>query len=313
MTRPIRWGILGMAKIAIDQLIPAIHLSAHAHLQAVASLSGRRLDGVTCHDSYETLLADPEVEAVYIPLPNNMHVEWTEKALRAGKHVLCEKPLAWDVSGIDRLITARDHTGLLAVEAFMVAHHPQWAHVRDLIAQGAIGTLAHIEGSFTYFNDDAGDIRNRAQMEGGALGDIGVYPVVTARLATGVEPRSATAQAVMRDGVDLTTRAWLDFGGFTMGFYCSMRMIRNQRMRFHGTQGVIDVPAPFNPPDFGPARVILTRGEEVSERRFPLARQYVAQLDAFAASVRDGAEYPFTLESSRANQAVLDMVRAAAG
>ena len=314
MTGTVRWGILGNAKIARDQVIPAIRLSARGHVQAVASLSGRGLYGpapVTLHRSYEALLADPLVDAVYIPLPNNLHVDWTEKALRAGKHVLCEKPLAWDVAGIDRLIAARDASGRMAAEAFMVAHHPQWAYVRDLIADGAIGRLAHIDGVFTYFNDDPANIRNQSATEGGALGDIGVYPVVTARLATGQEPHTAHARAEMQDGVDLTTWAMLDFDGFTMSFYCSMRMIRHQAMRFHGTEGVIDVPAPFNPPDFDAARVILRRGEESLERRFPTDRQYVTQIDAFHAAM-DGAPFAFPLEQSRANQAVLDRIRAAA-
>ncbi|RED14252.1 Gfo/Idh/MocA family protein [Pontivivens insulae] len=311
----VRWGILGLAKIALDQVIPAIHLSQRGTVAAVASLSGKRLSGygdVRHHDSYEALLADAEVDAIYIPLPNNMHVEWTEKALRAGKHVLCEKPLAWNVAGIDRLIAAEAETGKLAAEAFMVAHHPQWDHVAGLIAQGAIGQLAHIEGVFTYFNDDAGNIRNQAALEGGALGDIGVYPVITARLATGQEPLRASARAVMQDGVDLTTHALLDFDGFTMSFYCSMRMIRHQFMRFHGTDGVIEVPTPFNPPDYDAARVILRRRDESIEQRFPTAMQYVAQADAFHASVLDNAPYPFPLSASRANQSVLDMIRESA-
>ena len=311
MTAPLRWGILGLARIAVTQLIPAIALSPRARLTAIASLSGKSLPGVTCHDSYQALLADPEVDAIYIPLPNDMHVEWSVKALEAGKHVLCEKPLAWDVAGIDRVIAARDATGLLAAEAFMVAHHPQWLHVRDLIESGAIGILRHVEGHFTYNNEDAGNIRNSAEREGGALGDIGVYPIITARLATGAEPVAARAEARMEGGVDLTTRAWLDFEAFTMGFYCSMRMHRDQAMRFHGTEGVIDVPAPFNPPDIGPAEVILRRGDHITTTRFPRAAQYVAQLDAFAASVQDGAAFPFPLDSSRANQAVLDMIRSA--
>ena len=311
----VRWGILGLAKIALEQVIPAIHLSARGQVAAVASLSGKQLSGygdVRHHASYDALLADPDIDAIYVPLPNNMHVEWTEKALRAGKHVLCEKPLAWDVAGIDRLIQVEAETGKLAAEAFMVAHHPQWSYVADLIAEGAVGKLAHIDGVFTYFNDDTGDIRNQSALEGGALGDIGVYPIITARLATGLEPTRASASAVMEGGVDLTTYAALDFPDFKMSFYCSMRMIRHQEMRFHGTKGVIEVPTPFNPPDYDAARVILRRGDESIERRFPAAQQYVAQADAFHATVLDGAPYPFTLAASRANQAVLDMIRAAA-
>ncbi|WP_316014793.1 Gfo/Idh/MocA family oxidoreductase [Roseobacter sp. HKCCA0434] len=315
MTRPLRWGILGMAKIAIEQLIPAIQLSRHATLAAVATRSGTRPEGVgdvTVHDSYEALLADADVDAIYIPLPNNLHVEWTEKALEAGKHVLCEKPLAWDVAGIDRLIAARNRTGRFAAEAFMVAHHPQWDHVSDLIAEGRIGTLVHVEGAFTFFDDTPDNIRNQAALEGGALGDIGVYPIVTTRLATGAEPVAARAEQVIENGIDATTRAWLDFGDFTMSFYCSMRMVRHQSMRFHGTEGVIELSAPFNPPDFAAAEVTLIRGARREVRYFPAAAQYVDQLDAFAAKVRRGETYPFPLEASRANQAVLDMIRKAA-
>ena len=315
MTDTLRWGILGNAKIARDHLAPAIHASQRGALTAVASLSGRPMDGfgpLTLHTSYEAMLADPDVDAIYIPLPNNMHVEWTRRALQAGKHVLCEKPISWTAAEIEPLIAARDASGKIAAEAFMVCFHPQWQHVRKLIADGAIGELRHVQGAFTFNNTDLDNIRNRPEMQGGALGDIGVYPSVTTRFATGQEPLRATSRTTLENGVDVTTRTWVEFDGFALDFYVSMRMTNRQHMTFHGSDGVIELPAPFNAQLVDDPCVILRTGDTKTIQRFGRAQQYVAQVDAFNDSALNGTPHPYPLEFSRANATMLDMIRAGA-
>jgi predicted dehydrogenase len=316
----VRWGVLGAAKIAREWVCPAIHASARGRVAAIASRDEARglamaaPYGARVVASYEGLLADPEVDAVYVPLPNDVHVEWTEKALAAGKHVLCEKPIALEAGAIDGLIAARDRAGRLAAEAFMVVHHPQWLRVRELLAEGAIGRLRHVQGAFSFFNDDPENIRNQAALGGGALRDIGVYPSVTARFVTGEEPEAVRAEIDWHRGIDATARVWARFPGFTMDFYVSMRMAARQVMVFHGEGGWIAVHAPFNAGSYGDEVVeIRTEASALRLERFPRADHYRAQADAFNASVLDGADYACPLEFSRGNQRMIDMIYAAAG
>ena len=320
MTDTVRWGVLGAAKIARTALCPAIHLARGGALAALATRTAekaapfvRRYPGLRVHESYEALLDDPEVDAVYIPLPNDQHVDWTLRALDAGKHVLCEKPIALTAGEIDRLIARRDATGLLAAEAFMVVHHPQWARVRDLLAQGAIGRLAEVQGVFTYFNDDMGDIRQHAAHGGGGLRDVGVYPVVTTRFATGAEPDTVTARLTRENGVDVYARVWADFPDFSLSFYCGMRMLRRQEMVFHGTEGWIRLQAPFNPNIYADGRLEWRRPDGIEEvETYTGIDQYVLQIEAFNDSVLTGAPFACPLEFSRGNQAAIDAVFSAA-
>ena len=215
----VKWGVLGAAKIAREWVVPGIHMSDRGDLAAVASLTPGKAEalaapygGVRLHASYEALLDDPSVDAIYIPLPNHQHVEWTAKCLEAGKHVLCEKPLALRADAIDGLIALRDRTGLVAAEAFMVTHHPQWVRAQDLLAEGAIGRLLQVQGAFSFFNDDPGNIRNRADFAGGALRDIGVYPSISTRFVSGAEPLAVPYAAIEWDaGIDATARVVADF------------------------------------------------------------------------------------------------------
>lgn len=314
----MRWGILGAAKIARRALLPAIQAAEDAELIALATsdatkaapfcavVPGLRVMG------YDALLADPEVEAVYIPLPNHLHVEWVERALAAGKHVLCEKPLAMVAAEIDRLIAARDASGRLAAEAFMVCHHPQWARLRDLLAAGAIGELGHVEGMFTYRNTDAGNIRNRPETGGGGLRDIGVYPLVTTRFVTGAEPARIRADIRRENAVDVFARVWAEFPGFSFSMHCGMRLQRRQDMVFHGTSGWIRMPAPFNPPSMGEARIELHRADgSVLVERFAEVDQYRLMVENFGAAARGEAAFACPLEFSRGNQAALDAILAA--
>lgn len=209
-----RWGILGAARFARTTMAPAIHEAAHAQLVAVASRDPAKAapfaalaPGLRVHDSYEALLADPDIDAVYIPLPNALHADWAEKAMRAGKAALVEKPLGMSVAEIDRLIAVSAETGVLCAEAYMPPHHPQWQQVRRLLADGAVGTLQMVRGVFTFTLDDPGNIRAQAAMGGGGLRDVGIYPIGMTRWALQAEPEGITADIRFENGVD--TRAEL--------------------------------------------------------------------------------------------------------
>lgn len=316
MTDPIRWGILGTAKIAQTALAPAIHQAAGAELAALATNTRARAapftaryPGLRVIDGYDALLADPDIDAVYIPLPNHLHVEWTEKALRAGKHVLCEKPMALRATDIDRLIAVRDETGRTVGEAFMVLHHPQWIRTCALLAEGAIGRLMHVDGAFTYNNTDMDNIRNRPETGGGGLYDIGVYPSVTARFVTGAEPTAIRAEIALENGVDTFARVWATFADFTMSFYTSMRMAPRQEMVFHGDAGWLRLSAPFNTHLYGDVRLDLRRADgTVTSERFNEVDQYRLMVEAFGRTVRDGDPFACPLEFSRGNQAMIDAI-----
>ncbi|TPE52212.1 Gfo/Idh/MocA family protein [Amaricoccus solimangrovi] len=319
MAEAVRWGILGAAKIAREFLAPAIHISDRGVVAAVASRSPGKAEpfavypGLRVFDDYDAMLADPGIDAVYIPLPNSQHVEWTARCLRAGKHVLCEKPIALRAEEIDPLIALRDETGLLAAEAFMVTHHPQWRRVRELVDSGAIGTLRLVQGAFSFFNADAANIRNMPELGGGALRDIGVYPSVTTRFVTGAEPVSASAVIDWDMGIDATATARVAFPGFLLDFYVSMRMAPRQQMVFHGDKGFVSVTTPFNARVYGESAIELRAADGVTTiERFPAADQYRAQIDAFNAAVLDGADYACPLEFSRGNQRMIDMIYDAA-
>ena len=317
MTRAIRWGILGSAKFALEQMAPAIATSRNAELVAVASRSAASaapfaelFPSIRVIEGYEALLAAPDIDAVYIPLPNAMHIEWSLRALEAGKHVLCEKPIALKAEQIDPLIAARDRTGLLAAEAYMIVHHPQWQKTRDLVAAGAIGDLVHVEGLFGYNNaEDTTNIRNRADTGGGVIGDIGVYTFGATRFVTGQEPLEIThADLSFENGVDVTTRVAARFDGFTAHWLNSMRIHPAQEMVFLGSHGTIRLTAPFNPMSFGEATVELTAGDGMHRWTWPHDNHYIRQVEAFGRSVTDGAPYAWPLEQARATQAMIDRV-----
>lgn len=316
----LRWGILGAAKFAREHMAPAIHAARGAELAALATSDPAKAapfrdlaPGLAVHDDYAALLADPGIDAVYIPLPNHLHVDWSLKALQAGKHVLCEKPMTLQAEAFDRLIAARDAAGRLAAEAFMIVHHPQWHWVRAQIAEGAIGPLVHVGGRFSFDNRDAGNIRNRPETGGGALRDIGVYVLGAARFATGAEPEEIAARIRWEGGIDAHAEITARIAGAPYAAYVSMRAAPWQEMLFHGQTGVIRLTAPFNANVHGEARVELHRpGGEVLERRWPAANQYVAQVEAFGRAVAAGEPYPCPLEFSRGTQQALDRAYAVA-
>jgi predicted dehydrogenase len=325
--KTVSWGVLGAADFALRFMAPAIHEAEGAELVALATSSPAKAAGfrafcpsLRVHDSYDALLADPGIDAVYIPLPNHLHVEWTKKAIAAGKHVLTEKPIAMLADEIDALIALRDQSGLLVSEAYMIVHHPQFQRARALVQDGAIGPVRHVDAAFTYDNREAPDnIRNRPDTGGGSLPDIGVYTFGSARWVTGAEPDLDTIEARVRfeNGVDVFADVTGRFGppgeGFTFSSITSMRLFPRQEIVYQGDLGLIRLTAPWNANVFGEARVELHRpGLSVTVDRFPAARHYKLQVEAFGRSVTEGAPWPWPLEQARGTQALIDRVLAVA-
>ena len=320
---PIVWGVLGTARIALERVIPAMRRSAMCDVRAIASRDARRAAEaaqaagvpVSC-GSYEELLADPEVEAVYNPLPNHLHVEWSIRALRAGKHVLCEKPLACSADELPPLIETRDRTGLIIEEAVMVRDHPQWSRVRDLIDSGRIGAVRNVQLSYSHFSDDPGDIRNQEAAGGGGLLDVGSYCSAIARLVFDGEPVRAMAllDRDPRFGTDRFVTAVLEFRGGHASFFCSTQSSRCQVVQIVGTTGWMRAEVPFaHPPDL-PARLLIgsnvAPGTEPDEIiRFDPVNQYRLQAERFGRQVRGAAPSRWPLETGVANLRVLDALR----
>jgi predicted dehydrogenase len=309
----VRWGILGAAKFAREFMGPALTLAPGGHVAALATSDSVKADafrvfapGLRVHDSYEALLADPAIDAVYIPLPNRLHVEWSLKAMKAGKHVLCEKPMAMQAEDFDQLIAVRDAAGVLAAEAFMIVHHPQWQRARQLLADGVVGRLWRIDGAFSFNNRDAGNIRNQADMGGGGLRDIGVYVMGGARFVTGLEATDVQARIQWENGVDVYAAITAKFGDADYVSFTSIRMHPRQEITFHGDEGVLRLPVPFNARVFGEARLELHRGMETSIERWPAVNHFELQAAAFNRAVRDGGAYACPLEFSRGTQAMMD-------
>ncbi|WP_256749296.1 Gfo/Idh/MocA family protein [Mesorhizobium sp. Mes31] len=319
-----RWGVLSTAKIGREHLLPAMVEAENGVLAAIASRDlskakalAERFGARHAFGSYEDLLASNEVDGVYIPLPTSQHVEWTAKAIQAGKHVLVEKPLALDAKDIAPLIKLRDARKVLVCEAFMVIYHPQWIKVRDLIASGAIGRLRHVQGAFSYYNVDPNNMRNQLDLGGGALPDIGVYPTVSTRFSTGKEPLrvQATIERDKKFGTDIYSSIRADFGDFELSFYLSTQMAARQVMVFHGEKGFIEVFSPFNAGLYDHHRVELHNQNHTEAQvfRFPGTQQYRLEVETFARAAQGGKERVFTLEESVLNQKVIDAIFRAGG
>ncbi|MFN7009010.1 MAG: Gfo/Idh/MocA family protein [Allorhizobium sp.] len=316
----LRFGILSTAKIGRDLVVPAMQDAENCVVTAIASRDlskaramADRFSVPHAFGSYEEMLASDVIDAVYIPLPTAQHVEWTIRAADAGKHVLCEKPIALKAADIDPLIAARDRNGVLVSEAFMVTYTPVWRKVRELLSEGAIGRLRHVQGVFTYFNRDPGNMRNIRELGGGGLPDIGVYPAIATRFATGAEPLKVQA-VVERDpdfGTDVYSSVKADFGTFELSFYVSTQMANRQSMVFHGTEGFIEVRSPFNADRWGAEEVELSNQSHNQSQifRFQDSRQYRREAEAFARAVSSGDRSEVvSLESSRANQRFIDAI-----
>jgi predicted dehydrogenase len=326
----LRWGVLSTADIGRKKWIPGVRRAPQqrGEVVAIASRDGEAAARVAAelgiaraHDSYEALLADPGVDAVYIPLPNHLHLEWAIAAAKAGKHVLCEKPLALTSDDAQRMVDAARESGVLLMEAFMYRLHPSWQAVRELIASGRIGRLQTIQSWFSYFNDDPRNIRNIRDAGGGALYDIGCYCVNLSRMLHGAEPERVEA-SIVRDPdmeIDVVTSALLVFpGGPTATFTVSTRSETDQRVHIYGTEGHISVGIPFNIPPDRPTHVFVTQGGDppvapnVERLTFETADPYGVEADAFAAAVLDGTPLPIAPEDAVANLRVVEAIVAAA-
>ena len=322
MIEKVRWGILGTAKIALTKVAPAIQRSSWCEITAIASRdlssakeSASELDIPKAYGSYEELLADEAVEVVYNPLPNHLHVSWAVKAAEAGKHVLCEKPIALNAAEARTLIEVRNRTGVRIQEAFMVRTHPQWLATRNLIRSGRIGSLRSIAGFFSYFNPDPANIRNRLEFGGGALMDIGCYPVTISRIMYEAEPRRVLG-LIERDpafGTDTLTTAVLEFPNDHSTFTCSTRLAPYQRMIFLGTEGRIEVLIPFNAPNDRTTQILLDdgmnpTGASAERIEFPVCDQYEIQASLFSRALRENREQEIPLEDSINNMVVIDAV-----
>jgi predicted dehydrogenase len=322
MNKKVAWGVLGVANIALKKVLPAMQRGEWCQIAAIASRDLKKAEkaakelGISkAFGSYEELLADPEIEAVYNPLPNHLHVPWSIKAAEAGKHVLCEKPISLTVSEATSLLRARDRTGVKIEEAFMVRTHPQWRKAVDLIQAGKIGPVRSISGYFSYFNQDPQNIRNIREIGGGALMDIGCYLVYTSRLIFGEEPTRVVA-TIERDpemGTDILTSGILHFPSGHSIFTCSTQVAPYQRVQIIGTKGRIEIQIPFNAPPDKPCRIFRDDGRDPSGRsteilEFPVCDQYTIQGDLFSKSIREGTELAVSLEGSIRNMAVIEAV-----
>jgi predicted dehydrogenase len=316
----VRWGVLGVAGIAVRKVVPAMQRGRDTTVVALASRSlGKARDAAKAlgipkaYGSYEELLADPGIEAVYNPLPNHLHVPWSVRAAEAGKHVLCEKPIARTAAEARTLLEARDRTGVLVQEAFMVRASPQWLAVRERVRGGLLGELRTVHGVFSYWNRDPANVRNVASIGGGGLLDIGCYPVTLARFLYGEEPRRVMA-LIERDPdfkTDRLTSGMLEFRTGTATFTCSTQLVPYQRVQVFGTKGRIEVEVPFNTAPDRPCRVVLDDGRDpfgsgLEVLTFEASDQYTLQGDLFSRAVRAGGPAPVPLEDAIANMAVLD-------
>ncbi len=318
--RKVRWGVLGAAKIAVDKVIPGMMGGDYSEVVAIASrdvgkaqAAATRLGVPKAYGSYEALLADPDVDAIYNPLPNHLHVPWTTAAAEARKHVLCEKPIGVTVHDARELIAVRDRTGVQIQEAFMVWTHPQWLRAIEVCRSGRLGDVRSYVGGFSYYNDDPTNIRSKREWGGGGLLDIGCYLVITSRMLFGEEPSRVLA-LITRDahtGVDTLTSMILEYpSGHAIGT-CSTRLIPHQRVQVFGTLGKLEVEIPFNAPPDRPCRITVDgdgdlwgRGAETIE--IPTCDQYRVQGDLFSRAILDHTAVPYPLEQSVRNMAVID-------
>ena len=322
MTRKVRWGILSTAAIGVNKVIPAMQAGDCSEIVAIASRdidkarkAAAQLGLRRAYGSYEELLNDDQIEAIYNPLPNHLHLPWTIKAAEAGKHVLCEKPIGLNVNEARQLLEVRDRTGVKIQEAFMVRTHPQWLAARDLIRAGRIGELRSINGFFSYCNTDPKNIRNQLDIGGGALLDIGCYPITVSRFMFEDEPRRVIS-LIERDehfGTDRLVSAILDFPSGQASFTCGTQTVPYQRMQICGARGRIEVEIPFNAPPDKPTRIFIHDGVDLAGnnpevKEFPICNQYAIQGELFSQAIRDGGEQAVPLENSVNNMAVIDAV-----
>lgn len=322
MPEKVRWGVLSVAKIGTEKVIPAMQLGEYSEVVGIASRDidrARRAAAALglpkAYGSYEELLADQDVDAVYNPLPNHLHVPWSVRAAEAGKHVLCEKPIAMSAAECRALMEARDRAGVKIGEAFMVHTHPQWLRAREIVRSGRIGDLRAVMSAFSYFNRDRNNIRNILEYGGGALMDIGCYAIHTARFVFGEEPTRVLG-LVERDpesGTDRLSSAILSFPSGQAVFTCGTQLVPYQRVQILGTHGRIELEIPFNAPLDRPCRLLLDAsgdlaGGGITPEVFPVSNQYTIQGDRFSRAILEDTEPPVPLEDAIGNMAAIEAV-----
>ena len=322
MAKKVKWGVLGVASIATRKVIPGMQKGAWSEIAGIASRDGEKarraaaeLGIAKAYGSYEELLADPEIEAIYNPLPNHLHVPWSAKAAEAGKHVLCEKPLGCDAKEAEELIRVRDKTGVKIGEAFMVKTHPQWLRAKELANDGTIGELKSIVTIFCYYNRDPQNVRSKPEWGGGGLLDVGSYPITLCRWIFGEEPKrvAGTVELDPEFGTDRVASAVLEFSRGQAVFSCGTQVNYYQRMELLGTKGRVAVEIPFNAPNDRPTTLTVADGMaiyggKVTTEQIPTCDQYTIQGDAFSRAIRENTEVPVPLEDALANMKVIDAI-----
>ena len=320
--KEIRWGILGASKIAFEQVIPAMLKSKNTKLLAIASrdidkakLFSQKYSIQRVYNNYEQLISDPEIDAIYIPLPNHLHVPYSIQCLNAGKHVLCEKPISIKAKEVLDLIEIQKKNRRIFSEAYMVRFHPQWIKTKELIDNGAIGKLTGIQGMFNYYNVDPKNIRNDASIGGGGLLDIGVYPIVTSRYVLGCEPEKVIALVDYdkKFKTDILATAILKFGSVQMSFICSTQSHLMQHMRFIGSEGRLEIPVPFNPVADEKSEIFLWKNvhhpsKEPDRIDVKKADQYTIQIEEMNTCILNDRPFPFDLNDSYKNMKIIDSI-----
>jgi len=322
MTNSVKWGILGVASIAVRKVIPGMQKSDWSKITGIASrdlakaqAAGRELGIPKAYGSYDDLLADPEIEAIYNPLPNHLHVPWSIKGAEAGKHVLCEKPIGLNAAEVAELMRVRDRRNVKIGEAFMVKTHPQWLRVRELIGSGKIGKLKSIITVFSYFNRDPANVRHKSEWGGGGLLDIGSYPITLSRWLFGEEPKRVMGALELDPefGTDRLASGVMEFSNGHSVFSCGTQSNYFQRMEILGTTGRLAVEMPFNAPNDRPTHITIADGMaiyngKVEVEEIPACDQYTIQGDVFSRAIREDSEVPVPLEDALANMKVIDAI-----
>ena len=318
----VRWGILSTAKIGTVKVIPAMQQGQFCEIAAIASRGIDRAQAAAdelgipkAYGSYEELLADPDIDAINNPLPNHLHVSWSIKALQAGKHVLCEKPIGLTSAEGQELVQAgKAHPDLKLMEAFMYRHHPQWQKAKELATDGSIGQLRTVQTAFSYFNDNPDDIRNQADAGGGGLMDIGCYPISLSRFLFDDEPERVIGEVEFdpKFHTDRMASAILKFHGGTATFTCSTQLVPYQRVNIFGTEGRVEIEIPFNAPPDKPCKIWHQRGSEIEEITFDICDQYTIQGDLFSKAILENTPVPTPIKDAVANMRVIEALLASA-
>lgn len=315
----VKWGILSTAKIGVEKVIPAIQEAENSVVTGLASRTGdkaqkfaAKLDIPNTYNSYDDLLADPDIDAVYNPLPNHLHLPWSVKAMESGKHVLCEKPIGLSVEEANRLLDeSKKYPDLKIMEAFMYRFHPQWEKTKSLVKKDSIGSLQTIQSFFSYYNNDPGNIRNIAEMGGGGLMDIGCYCISLSRFLFEAEPLSVSGHMKFDENfsVDYLTSGILDFGERIATFTCSTQSAPDQRVHIFGTKGKITIDIPFNAPPDKETRITLIRNGESKILTFDPVDQYTRQASAFSDAILNDTPVPTALDDAVNNMAVIEAIK----